>query len=79
MRDAVINAFKCFLYKFFLVLIKMPRDSITFMDASYKTLHISLLFVFCGWPNSFIFDDERRKPRGTRITSFFADRKMKRK
>lgn len=52
--DVVINAFKCLLYKFSMVLIKMPRDSITFMDASYKTLHILLLFVFCGLTHSFL-------------------------
>lgn len=34
--------------------IKMPRDSTTFMDASYKTCHISLLFVFRGLTHSFL-------------------------
>lgn len=38
--DVVINVFKGFLYKFFVVLIKMPRDSVT--------KHYIFPFCFCS-------------------------------
>lgn len=70
---AVVNAFKCFLY-----IYKDAQRLHNFYGCLLQNMTY-FPFVCVPWPNSFIFDDERRKPRGTRITSFFADRKMKRK
>jgi hypothetical protein len=38
--------------------IRVLRYSATFMDFSHKTVHVSLLFVFCGLTHSFLMRGE---------------------
>lgn len=66
-------------YKFSVVLIKDAQRLHNFYGCLLQ--HITYFpFVCVLWPNSFIFDDERRKPQGNKnYFLFFADRKMKRK